>query len=755
MTIGSTDPGRWDYVGNGVTVDFAYEGQIYASTDLKVYLDGVLQSAGYTVSGVGGGAGGNVTFGAAPASGVAVATVREIPETQEIDFVDGDDLPSDNLEKGLDKATLLIQQLSSRLKRTLQLPESESTLPIGRLPVKASRASMYLAFDAAGDPIALAGTGTDVDISDKLVTLPGNDEQESLANLLSDYGTIVNVRAFGATGDGATDDGQAIEDAVDALAAGDTLYFPPGTYNVAGSGLSGAIVFAVGNVRVLGAGADRTSIVLTGTSGTGIFRWSNHSGIEVAGIKFVGDNSGTGDGVAGSAIYISLLSSATADIADIHIHDCVFSNFRGAGWLRIDNQDDTYDIARVRIERNRFSGGSDQDPTAASAANQIYLVTGDNGYIEDYWIVDNHCDANSVKMGISVQAKSRRGHVSRNTVLNAGQANSGSGVVLAYGISVYNGGTQVEISDNVVIDAYTAGFYILDPDGFTITGNYVSGQEETSVTSLDRAGIAVTGGNGNTVVSGNSVADCYRGIMLRPGGDDAYTVTGNHIENCTFGLVLRTSSTANFRGSVISGNHIEGTTTAVEFHRAGTTYFWRALSLVGNRIKGATGITGYAYFEECLIAQNLIHATSSGMVGDSGVVSGSEFGLATEFADNVIYGDLSGYGFTTLNSGPDMRVNGLTIRDISTGVGWRCAGNAGTVVSGVAFVNVSTPTATTASLDTGIEDPAGTWTGSLPENGAFVQKLVPTEDGNGRVLIGWRLVAGAWEDEFVSTATWA
>lgn len=40
----------------------------------------------------------------------------------------------------------------------------------------------------------------------------------------------INVKLFGASGDGVTDDGSAVRSAIESLSEGETLYFPPGTY---------------------------------------------------------------------------------------------------------------------------------------------------------------------------------------------------------------------------------------------------------------------------------------------------------------------------------------------------------------------------------------------------------------------------------------------------------------------------------------------------------------------------------------------
>jgi hypothetical protein len=62
-----------------------------------------------------------------------------------------------------------------------------------------------------------------------LVTATGSTTPRTLANRFAD---VVNVKDFGATGDGVTDDTAAIQAAVNSLPINGTLYFPQGTYNV-------------------------------------------------------------------------------------------------------------------------------------------------------------------------------------------------------------------------------------------------------------------------------------------------------------------------------------------------------------------------------------------------------------------------------------------------------------------------------------------------------------------------------------------
>lgn len=73
----------------------------------------------------------------------------------------------------------------------------------------------------------------------------------------ADRDILVNVKDYGAVGDGVTNDSAAIEEA---FAVNGSIYFPPGTYKYTGSGLDAA------EIQVVGAGAGITTIALGPTS---------------------------------------------------------------------------------------------------------------------------------------------------------------------------------------------------------------------------------------------------------------------------------------------------------------------------------------------------------------------------------------------------------------------------------------------------------------------------------------------------------
>ena len=84
--------------------------------------------------------------------------------------------------------------------------------------------------------------------------------------------STLSVTSYGATGDGVTDDAQAVQDTMDAAVAGDTVFFPAGTYL-----LDAFFVAIKSGVRVRGAGMGSTRLLRGDTLTTQpIFRVSTH-----------------------------------------------------------------------------------------------------------------------------------------------------------------------------------------------------------------------------------------------------------------------------------------------------------------------------------------------------------------------------------------------------------------------------------------------------------------------------------------------
>jgi hypothetical protein len=159
MTV-STSTSTASYTANGSTTTFAYPFRIFADGDWVVILRNTatavetvqVLNSNYTVTGAGNNTGGNVVFGVAPAAGNTVFIRRELPLTQEVDYVPNDPFPADTHEAALDKLTMLVQQTSIDTNRAIVFPQSDLTGTFNNiLPISTARASSVVSFDGNGN----------------------------------------------------------------------------------------------------------------------------------------------------------------------------------------------------------------------------------------------------------------------------------------------------------------------------------------------------------------------------------------------------------------------------------------------------------------------------------------------------------------------------------------------------------------------------------------------------------------------------
>lgn len=149
MTVSSTTS-RWDYTGDGSTVAFAYDNKIFATSEMLVYVAGVLQTetTHYSVSGAGDAGGGTVTFVTAPANDAAVALLRNVANTQPAVLPASGPLPTASVEDSLDRRAIISQQEAEKLNRALVFLASDANLPSGSLPTLSTLKGKVLSFDA-------------------------------------------------------------------------------------------------------------------------------------------------------------------------------------------------------------------------------------------------------------------------------------------------------------------------------------------------------------------------------------------------------------------------------------------------------------------------------------------------------------------------------------------------------------------------------------------------------------------------------
>ena len=156
--------------GNGSATNFAYQFRILQDTDLLVIIrtnstgaeTTKTLSTHYTVAGAGDASGGSITFtsGNVPASGETVVIRRNVPQTQAIDYIANDPFPAETHEEGLDRGTMVAQQVAEESDRSIKLSRT-NTMTSTEFTVGATdRANKVLAFDASGEISVVQELGT-------------------------------------------------------------------------------------------------------------------------------------------------------------------------------------------------------------------------------------------------------------------------------------------------------------------------------------------------------------------------------------------------------------------------------------------------------------------------------------------------------------------------------------------------------------------------------------------------------------------
>ncbi|WP_342052004.1 MULTISPECIES: hypothetical protein [unclassified Cupriavidus] len=187
------------YTGNGVTTTFPYGCYILLTEDLVVAIDGVAQTSGFTVNGVGSPTGGAVTFSAPPANGALVQIYREVAIERQTDYQRNGDLRSETLNRDLDRIWMALQDNRRDKLSALRYPIAENLN--GILPIAGERKGMLLGFNTSNGRHLMVPFPTSIGAGDMRVDefRAGGDFVPGTTNMLTlsrQPGTPDNLEVF-------------------------------------------------------------------------------------------------------------------------------------------------------------------------------------------------------------------------------------------------------------------------------------------------------------------------------------------------------------------------------------------------------------------------------------------------------------------------------------------------------------------------------------------------------------------------------
>ena len=209
IAIGDITP-KNQYTASANQTVFAYSFPIFAETDIKVYIGSTLKSLSthYSVSGVQGANGGNVTLGTGASNGDIVTIYRDMAISRTSDYQANGDLLAETLNDDLDKIVLMAQQVEDQVNNnTLKVDQFDTSVDL-TLPLVAARKGTVLGFHAttgapeAGPTIAnvnslsaiTANINTVAGIASNVTTVAGISANTStVAGISSAVSTVAGI----------------------------------------------------------------------------------------------------------------------------------------------------------------------------------------------------------------------------------------------------------------------------------------------------------------------------------------------------------------------------------------------------------------------------------------------------------------------------------------------------------------------------------------------------------------------------------
>lgn len=478
----------------------------------------------------------------------------------------------------------------------------------------------------------------------------------------------INIKDYGAVGDGSTDDTSAIQAALTAAAAARSATFvPPGTFIYTALTLPS-------NTQLVGIGTLKLAASQNAAADVYSLTASSVSNILIAGITLDGNKTNQSGGFKAHGMLIRGVTNfeiLNVTWKDWHYHGISLTSATQGTPVDADTApaDPSDIIQRGRIANNLFTniGRNTNDGSGFGDAQALQI----GSTVTDLSVVGNVLI--DCINGIKAAAFNRRLAITGNIIVNE------SALAFANtGISAEQLTVDTAISGNTVVGPYQDGILLEGPQRLAVSGNVV----RNAVRGITAAGSAVSGVNTNVrslTIAGNTVSgstsEAIRVVHSSQGEAIDITVTGNSTSGGTYGIFFGA-----VLGGTIAGNTVRGSATGIASQN-GSNH----ITITGNRVNGATGEGLYfsGANNHALVSSNVSTGNAYGLDIASGqaglMVSGNRFHANSTFdirnaSGNVVFTPDNHY-YTTSGTvvpvvapgAPSLVINGLTSTGAASG----------------------------------------------------------------------------------------
>jgi len=420
----------------------------------------------------------------------------------------------------------------------------------------------------------------------------------------ANQGDVYNVTAYGAAGNGSTDDRSAIQSAINSAQLsvyGGVVYFPPGEYWV-----SNYIEVADSNISLIGAGMGATTITGTGTNDvirvTGVSTPTYRDKVYISDMLVSRDSSSTDPNGAGTGIRLYYASNCIIERVTTYrqwigfyaqgsifsrMHNCTDSRDSGANahygfYIDGTTENSSLTLSNCISNASGHTGSSTGFMTFGAHVRDFYLIHCESDLCDYGMYIDTDTSNNTnihlinpindsfYVTGIYIkdcEAATVTGGWSYATALGTPATSRGVYIDTCRGVKISN-----HISHGVANPGYNYGFAIASSQNISLVGchaveseynislnggsyNTVQGCTCYNETSGNAASqhIVLSGNESKDSIGGNILGGYYGTGILVNVNSDKNIVLGNNIDPTNAGTATITNSGAN---NVVEHNEV-------------------------------------------------------------------------------------------------------------------------------------------------------------------------------------------------------